>query len=73
MAAVDAATSQKIGAAITAKGGRFLEAPVSGSKKPAIGARQPTDESARTSPHFTPPSAPQPALRRCGPHSTPQA
>ena len=36
--AVDADTSRKIGAAITAKGGRFLEAPVSGSKKPAIGA-----------------------------------
>ena len=35
--AVDAETSRKIGAAITAKGGRFLEAPVSGSKKPAIG------------------------------------
>ncbi len=32
---VDAATSQEIGAAITAKGGRFLEAPVSGSRKPA--------------------------------------
>jgi len=35
---VDAETSRKIGAAVTAKGGRFLEAPVSGSKKPAIGA-----------------------------------
>mmetsp|Transcript_23594 Transcript_23594/g.76744 ORF Transcript_23594/g.76744 Transcript_23594/m.76744 type:complete len:290 (-) Transcript_23594:120-989(-) len=33
---VDAATSSAIGEAITAKGGRFLEAPVSGSKKPAI-------------------------------------
>ena len=35
--AVDAATSTKIGEANAAKGGRFLEAPVSGSKKPAIG------------------------------------
>jgi 3-hydroxyisobutyrate dehydrogenase-like beta-hydroxyacid dehydrogenase len=35
MSTVDAATSGKIGAAITGKGGRFLEAPVSGSKKPA--------------------------------------
>ncbi len=35
MSTVDAATSRKIGAAIAAKGGRFLEAPVSGSKKPA--------------------------------------
>ena len=35
MSTVDAATSQKIGEAVTAKGGRFLEAPVSGSKKPA--------------------------------------
>lgn len=35
MSTVDAATSREIGAAITAKGGRFLEAPVSGSKKPA--------------------------------------
>jgi len=33
---VDAETSAEIGAAITGKGGRFLEAPVSGSKKPAI-------------------------------------
>lgn len=32
---VDEECSTKIGAAITAKGGRFLEAPVSGSKKPA--------------------------------------
>ncbi|BHH83165.1 NAD(P)-dependent oxidoreductase [Desulforhopalus sp. 52FAK] len=32
---VDADTSNKINDAITAKGGRFLEAPVSGSKKPA--------------------------------------
>ena len=39
---MDAETSRKIGAAITAKGGRFLEAPVSGSKKPAIGARRET-------------------------------
>jgi hypothetical protein len=37
-APVDADTSRKIGDAIAAKGGRFLEAPVSGSKKPAIGA-----------------------------------
>lgn len=35
MSTVDAATSREIGAAVTAKGGRFLEAPVSGSKKPA--------------------------------------
>jgi glyoxylate/succinic semialdehyde reductase len=32
---VDAATSQEIHAALAAKGGQFLEAPVSGSKKPA--------------------------------------
>ena len=32
---VDAATSQDISAALTARGGRYLEAPVSGSKKPA--------------------------------------
>jgi 3-hydroxyisobutyrate dehydrogenase-like beta-hydroxyacid dehydrogenase len=32
---VDAETSREIAAAITARGGRFLEAPVSGSKKPA--------------------------------------
>lgn len=36
MSTVDEATSSKIGAAITAKGGRFVEGPVSGSKKPAI-------------------------------------
>ena len=35
MSTVDADTSQKIGAAVTARGGRFLEAPVSGSRKPA--------------------------------------
>jgi len=35
MSTVDAATSSKIHDAIKAKGGRFLEAPVSGSKKPA--------------------------------------
>jgi 3-hydroxyisobutyrate dehydrogenase-like beta-hydroxyacid dehydrogenase len=35
MSTVDAATPQEIGAAVTARGGRFLEAPVSGSKKPA--------------------------------------
>lgn len=35
MSTVDAATSQRIAAAIREKGGRFLEAPVSGSKKPA--------------------------------------
>ena len=35
MSTVDAATAQRIGAAITGRGGRFLEAPVSGSKKPA--------------------------------------
>ncbi|GAX77645.1 hypothetical protein CEUSTIGMA_g5088.t1 [Chlamydomonas eustigma] len=36
MSTVDEQTSQRIHAAITSKGGRFLEAPVSGSKKPAI-------------------------------------
>jgi 3-hydroxyisobutyrate dehydrogenase-like beta-hydroxyacid dehydrogenase len=36
MSTVDEHTSQKIAEAVTAKGGRFLEAPVSGSKKPAI-------------------------------------
>jgi 2-hydroxy-3-oxopropionate reductase len=36
MSTVDAETSQKVGAAITARGGRFLEAPVSGSRKPAL-------------------------------------
>lgn len=36
MSTVDEATSRRIGDAVTAKGGRFLEAPVSGSKKPAI-------------------------------------
>ncbi|WIA09375.1 hypothetical protein OEZ85_008781 [Tetradesmus obliquus] len=36
MSTVDEATSQQIAAAVAAKGGRFLEAPVSGSKKPAI-------------------------------------
>ncbi|HBG08081.1 MAG: 3-hydroxyisobutyrate dehydrogenase [Geobacteraceae bacterium GWC2_58_44] len=35
MSTVDAATSGEIGAAISDKGGRFLEAPVSGSRKPA--------------------------------------
>jgi 2-hydroxy-3-oxopropionate reductase len=35
MSTVDTATSTKIASAITAKGGRFLEAPVSGSRKPA--------------------------------------
>lgn len=35
MSTVDADTSSKIGEAITSKGGHFLEAPVSGSKKPA--------------------------------------
>jgi 2-hydroxy-3-oxopropionate reductase len=35
MSTVDADCSRKIGAAIVARGGRFLEAPVSGSKKPA--------------------------------------
>jgi len=35
MSTVDAATSRRIGAALTARGGRFLEAPVSGSRKPA--------------------------------------
>ena len=35
MSTVDAQTASEIGNAITEKGGRFLEAPVSGSKKPA--------------------------------------
>ncbi|AJE04275.1 NAD(P)-dependent oxidoreductase [Geobacter pickeringii] len=35
MSTVDPATSQRIGFAVAATGGRFLEAPVSGSKKPA--------------------------------------
>ncbi|KAH7862158.1 hypothetical protein Vadar_000872 [Vaccinium darrowii] len=35
MSTVDCDTSMKIGEAITSKGGYFLEAPVSGSKKPA--------------------------------------
>lgn len=35
MSTVDAATAREIGAAISAKGGSYLEAPVSGSKKPA--------------------------------------
>ena len=36
---VDAACSKKIGDAVQEKGGRFLEAPVSGSKKPAADAQ----------------------------------
>lgn len=36
MSTVDEQTSQQIAQAIIAKGGKFLEAPVSGSKKPAI-------------------------------------
>lgn len=35
MSTVDAATAKEIGAAVAGRGGRFLEAPVSGSKKPA--------------------------------------
>jgi 2-hydroxy-3-oxopropionate reductase len=35
MSTVDAATSRRIGAAVAARDGRFLEAPVSGSRKPA--------------------------------------
>lgn len=35
MSTVDAGTAKEIAAAVTARGGRFLEAPVSGSKKPA--------------------------------------
>jgi 2-hydroxy-3-oxopropionate reductase len=35
MSTVDAATSRRIGAAVADRGGRFLEAPVSGSRKPA--------------------------------------
>ena len=35
MSTVDAETAREIGAAIAARGGSFLEAPVSGSKKPA--------------------------------------
>ncbi|GIL82520.1 hypothetical protein Vretimale_11943 [Volvox reticuliferus] len=36
MSTVDEVTSTKIGEAISAKGGKFVEGPVSGSKKPAI-------------------------------------
>lgn len=36
MSTVDEDTSKRIAEAVTAAGGRFLEAPVSGSKKPAI-------------------------------------
>ena len=36
MSTVDEETSKKIKEAVCSKGGRFLEAPVSGSKKPAI-------------------------------------
>ncbi|KAG2432149.1 hypothetical protein HXX76_009072 [Chlamydomonas incerta] len=36
MSTVDEATSTRIGEAVTAAGGRFVEGPVSGSKKPAI-------------------------------------
>ncbi|GBF88845.1 glyoxylate succinic semialdehyde reductase-like [Raphidocelis subcapitata] len=36
MSTVDEETSTRIGEAVAAAGGRFLEAPVSGSKKPAI-------------------------------------
>eukprot|EP00933_Yihiella_yeosuensis_P049313 TRINITY_DN4608_c1_g3_i2.p1 TRINITY_DN4608_c1_g3~~TRINITY_DN4608_c1_g3_i2.p1 ORF type:complete len:302 (+),score=82.12 TRINITY_DN4608_c1_g3_i2:156-1061(+) len=36
MSTVDEETSKEIAAAITAKGGRFIEAPVSGSKGPAL-------------------------------------
>lgn len=35
MSTVDAVTSREISAAVTARGGRFLEAPVSGSRRPA--------------------------------------
>jgi len=35
MSTVDPQTAQDISAAIKAKGGRYLEAPVSGSKRPA--------------------------------------
>jgi len=35
MSTVDPGTSQRIGVAVVARGGRFLEAPVSGSRKPA--------------------------------------
>ncbi len=35
MSTVDPETSQMIGRAVASKGGRFLEAPVSGSRKPA--------------------------------------
>ncbi|MBU50155.1 MAG: 3-hydroxyisobutyrate dehydrogenase [Deltaproteobacteria bacterium] len=35
MSTINAETSKEIGEALTAKGGRYLEAPVSGSKKPA--------------------------------------
>ncbi|KAF8073093.1 NPF8.3 [Scenedesmus sp. PABB004] len=36
MSTVDEETSQQIAEAVAAKGGRFLEAPVSGSKQPAV-------------------------------------
>ncbi|CAD7695779.1 unnamed protein product [Ostreobium quekettii] len=36
MSTVDEATSKKISEAVVSRGGRFLEAPVAGSKKPAI-------------------------------------
>ncbi|KAK9817270.1 hypothetical protein WJX72_012076 [[Myrmecia] bisecta] len=36
MSTVDPATCQRIAEAVTSKGGRFLEAPVGGSKQPAI-------------------------------------
>lgn len=35
MSTVDAATSSQVAAAVTARGGRYLEAPVSGSRQPA--------------------------------------
>ncbi|HEY6008964.1 MAG TPA: NAD(P)-dependent oxidoreductase [Geobacteraceae bacterium] len=35
MSTVDAATAQRIATAVAARGGRYLEAPVSGSRKPA--------------------------------------
>lgn len=36
MSTIDEHTSRRVAEAVTAKGGRYLEAPVSGSKKPAI-------------------------------------
>jgi glyoxylate/succinic semialdehyde reductase len=66
---VDADTSRKIGAAIAAKGGRFLEAPVSGSKKPAIGARATRTSTFCVALACHP--SPHPPLTRCRPAARP--